>query len=110
MAYMKKDGGAPYPNKAGEYCGNHCPTDQPCIKFHESPEEAKRNQERYLATMRFGRPRPCWAGTTEDMEAMGYVGLYLKHDFPVDLADGDVEIETPDELKEPASASDTKGK
>jgi hypothetical protein len=43
MAYMASDGQGPYPNKAGEFCGNYYP-----------------------------------AGTIEEMEARGFVGLYLK--------------------------------
>ena len=113
MAYKKKDGSGPYPNKAGEYCGNHQKGSPALRMTNETSEDAERRQDAWLARMRFGRPRPCHAGTTEDMEAMGYVGLYLLNDSPTSFAD-DVEIETPDELKEPAatepSANDTKGK
>ncbi len=99
MAYMTADGKGPYPNKAGEYCGNYHPRIPPHRGWHESPAQAEERQRRYLAKLRFGRPRPCRMGTTEEMEARGYVGLYLKADQP--LLWGSVEVDTPNELKEP---------
>lgn len=85
MAYMSQGAcpGGPYPNKAGEYCGNYLPESKGCLK----------------AKMRFGRPRPCEAGTTEEMEANGYVGLYLKEDRQ--LLEWELECPTPPELLEP---------
>lgn len=88
MAYMTKDGKGPHPNKAGEYYGNHRKGSQYCT------------DEATLAIVRFGRPRPCKAGTTEEMEKRGLVGLYLKEDQK--LGPDDVEIPTPPELMEPA--------
>lgn len=101
MAYMTKDGRGPYPCSAGEYCGNHLPGSYPRQTFHESPEDAE-HQRAYFARMRFGRPRPCEAGTTAEREAKGWVGLYLKEDEGAH-APGDVLIPTPDELREPAT-------
>jgi hypothetical protein len=96
MAYMTKDGGGPYPNKAGEFCGNHLPNSK--MNFYPRDPEGIHNKE-YWAKMRFGRPHSCKAGTTEEMEARGYVGLYLKEDTP--LFDWEVEVPTPPELMEP---------
>lgn len=84
MAYMT----GPYPNKAGEYCGNH----QPGL-------DAVRPE------MRLGRPRSCKAGTTEELEVRGWFGLYLKEDQPHEAwRDNVVEIPTPPELQEPPAA------
>lgn len=85
--------GGPYPNKAGEYCGNYY--------LHQSSEETERLKA-YLARMRFGRPRPCQAGTMEEMEKDGYVGLYLKEDR--ELMSWEKECPTPPELLEPPTA------
>lgn len=86
MAYMTKDGLGPYPNKAGEYCGNHNP------KYSQGGE--------VHWTIRCGRPRPCKAGTTEELEADGWMGLYLKDDSPYSNP-GDADVPTPPELLEP---------
>lgn len=51
--------------------------------------------------MRFGRPRSCATGTTEEMEKKGYVGLYLKKDSLSESMNGDYEVPTPEELTEP---------
>lgn len=99
MAYMKKDGKGPYPNKAGEYCGNHFPGLPPLYANDTAPQQAAENQKRHLATMRFGRARGCKAGTSEEMKAEGWVGLYKKEDSVA--MDGDVQIPTPPELMEP---------
>lgn len=99
MAYMRGDEG-PYPNKAGEYCGNHFLKSLPLRLNNESWAEAMRNQKAYLSKMRFGRPHPCEAGTTKEMAARGYVGLYLKQDRPLRPGEG-TEIPTPPELQEP---------
>lgn len=87
MAYMNGDKG-PYPNKAGDYCGNH-------LKGSKAL-----SLKAWLLRMRFGRPRPCKAGTTEEMEAKGFVGLYLKQDRTLRPDEG-TEIPTPPELQEP---------
>lgn len=71
IAYMTKDGKGPYPNKKGEYCGNHLPSAILLRNFHE----------------------------TKEMAAKGWVGVYLTEDVPV--YDGNTEIDTPPELMEP---------
>jgi len=100
MAYMNKEGG-PYPNKAGEYCGNHKPGSRPLRSSGESSLQAAQREDRYLANMRWGRPRGCDAGTREEMEANGWVGLYWEKDSGSGKMDGDVEVPTPHELMEP---------
>ena len=101
MAYMNKGSvpRGPYPNKAGEFCGNHMVGSEPYCCNGESPEQSEAAHVAYLAKMQFGRPRPCKAGTTEEMEAKGYVGLYLKEDRP--LMFWEEEVPTPPELLEP---------
>ena len=98
MAYMIDDKG-PYPNKAGEYCGNHCIGSEPVLVLGESPQDTNRHQRAYLAKMRFGRPRATYAYTTRQLQGMGIVGLYLREDSP--KRDGAVQISTPSELMEP---------
>lgn len=83
MAYKLRDKG-PYPNKAGEFCGN-------CQR------EKVNRDDCYI-----GRPQPCGRGTVEKMEAQGYVGLYLKKDI-ISLSKGVTEVPTPENLKEPPS-------
>lgn len=101
MAYMTKDGNGPYPNKAGEYCGNHFPNSPPHLTLHQSPEEAEQHLREWLKKMRFGRPRPCQAGTSKEMAEEGWVGLYLIKGYSEPLRDGDIEVPTPPELMEP---------
>jgi hypothetical protein len=101
MAYLTKDGKEPYPNKAGEYCGNHFPGSPPVLSIYQSPKEAIEQQERYLERMRFGRPHSCQAGTSDQMFSKDWVGLYLKEDSPHILFDGQIEVPTPPELMEP---------
>lgn len=81
MAYMT-NGKGPYPNKAGEYCGNH---GRAVVTISEN--------------MRAGRPRPCKAGTTAELQAQGVVGLYLKEDRK--LMEWEEECPTPPGLMEP---------
>lgn len=93
MAYMV-DGKGPYPNKAGEYCGNY-------YKGRRVPPNT-----------RVGRAHPCKAGTTAEMEAQGYVGLYLVSDEDaVEMACCNrgkeiVEVPTPPELLEPVAGGE----
>lgn len=105
MAYMNKGvvPGGPYPNKAGEYCGNHLVGSTPTCRFDESPQEAATHQREYLGRMRFGRPHSCEVGTSAEMAARGYVGLYLKEDRS--LMSWEVECETPPELTEPEAGT-----
>lgn len=65
MAYTV-NGKGPYPDKAGEFCGNHDPA---------GPADSD-----YLKRMRFGKPSCCDDGTSREMAAGGWVGLYLKED------------------------------
>lgn len=96
MAYRTK-AGTLCPNLAGEFCGNHMPESWPVAMFGETPQEAEAHQRRYLAQMLSGKPSTCPAGTSEEMAAKGYVGLYLKNDVPIP-PDG-ILVET-DELTE----------
>jgi hypothetical protein len=48
--------------------------------------------------MRFGKPSNCQAGTSKEMAAQGWVGLYFKEDQP--LYSWETPVET-DELTEP---------
>lgn len=98
MAYMIGDRG-PYPNKVDEYCGNHLVGSFPELSGWQSPAAALVQQEQYLATMRFGRPRPCKSGTTKEMAAREFVGLYAKTTRK--LRDCETEVPTPDSLREP---------
>lgn len=88
MAYMNKEGNGPYPCDAGEYCGNH-------------QKGSVAYSALWLAKMRFGRPHACQAGTSAEMAAKGFVGLYLKEDSTSGRMPGDVHVDTPDELREP---------
>ncbi len=79
MAHSIKGKGL-YPDKAGDFCGNHAPGGGLVISFHETVKEAERHHREYFARMRFGKPSSCSAGTSEEMVALGYIGLYLKED------------------------------
>lgn len=97
MAYITKTGG-PYPNKKDEFCGNHRPNEDADWRdpdWRNFEIEGRKQPTR----VRFGRPHPCAAGTTEELEEQGFVGLYLQNDHP--LMDGETEVETPEKLKEP---------
>lgn len=101
MAYMDGNKG-PYPNKAGDWCRNHLLGSQAYARSGMTHSEAQENQKVWLSTMRFGRPRPYEGKTTEELEAAGFVGLYLKQDHPPMVGSGkEVEIPTPPELMEP---------
>lgn len=100
MAYMR-DGNGPFPNRAGEYCGNHAPNTPPTMMLGETPVMAAERNRRYLATMRFGRPHSCGAGTSKKMAERGWVGLYLREDSRLGLRSDATEIPTPSELMEP---------
>ena len=100
MAYMTKESKGPYPNKAGEYCGNHIPGSYCMRSFDQTQQQANIEQQKWLARMRFGKPRSCKAGRSKYMAEQGYVGLYLKEDRP--LYSGDTQLLlTPKELMEP---------
>lgn len=108
MAYMTEDGRGPYPCYAGEYCGNHLPGSMAGVRLDQSADDAKAEQDRHLARMRFGRPHSCEIGTSSEMVALGYVGLYLKADRGFSLP-GDIMVDTPDELKEPTEEAVSNG-
>lgn len=96
MSHMT-DSRGPYPDKAGEFCGNHMPGSSPCPVQGESRPDAAERQKEYLAWMRFGKPSNYNAGTSKEMAAAGWVGLYLKEDRK--LFDWETPVET-DELTE----------
>ena len=97
MAYKTKDGKGPYPNKAGEFCGNYSPWEWACCSLYGTQLQADKRQRDWLASKRLGKPSSCQAGTSDEMAAQGYVGAYLNEDC--NLHDGDVAVET-DELIE----------
>lgn len=99
MAWNRKLGGGPYPNLKDEYCGNHDPTELPIAACGQTPEQALDAQRRYLEKMRLGRPHPARGKTTEELEAAGVYGLYLKESR--DLFDFEEAVPTPDSLREP---------
>lgn len=47
MAYMNTGvcPGGPYPNKKGEYCGNHHPGSPAVARYHETQEQAEQHQK-----------------------------------------------------------------
>lgn len=95
MAYMF-EGRGPFPNKAGEFCGNW-DTNLPV------PPD-----------MRYGRPRPTKASTTAELEAQGIGGLYWLTDqgsgagLECNRDKGITEVPTPSKLTEPV-ADEAKG-
>ncbi len=99
MAYIYfRDGKVqgPYPYHKGEYCGNNDLQDRFC------QGQDLESHNRWLARMRFGLPRPCAAGSTEQLKSLGYVGLYLKDSDTSPPVLGYFEfVETPPELMEP---------
>lgn len=99
MAYKIKDGKGPYPNKAGEFCGNYHPDPGFGIPqlTTETIQEATQHHVKWLLQMRFGKPSNCPGGTSEEMTRQGFVGLYLKKDR--ELYDWEMPIET-DKLTE----------
>lgn len=90
------NGKGPYPNKMGEFCGNFHPKSEKTLENKKQPDpRLHAHQKRSM--MRFGKPSNCKAGTSAEMAAKGYVGLYLKEDRK--LFDWETPIET-DELTE----------
>ena len=93
MAYAAKSTGSwrgPYPNKAGEFCGNTLLSDLilgadgTTILFRKSyPWQRMRlgsNGYEKVVNQRMGRPAVCQAGSSEEMLKTGYTGLYLIKD------------------------------
>lgn len=69
-----KSGDTVTPTKKGEFCGNWTEKLPPVAQFeHESlgPD---------FSIHRIGRPRPAGGKTVAEMEADGWVGVYLKVD------------------------------
>jgi hypothetical protein len=89
MAYMKQDKNGerrgPFPNLAGEFCGNSYGEEWSHQLFddHGSFLSGRIPGRPDWATVRKGRPHPCKAGSTDDLEVRGMFGLYLKADHPV---------------------------
>ncbi len=96
MAHMS-NGKGPYPDKAGEFCGNFLPRTRRTPMTGGSQAEADRHQREWLDRMRFGQPSNCPQGTSQEMADKGWVGLYLKEDRS--LFDWEVPFET-NELRE----------
>ncbi len=92
MAYKTKDNDDPFPHLAGEFCGNHKLGGRVIPRRHETQRRAEEREKQWLAGMRFGKPSSCEAGTSEEMAAAGYVGLYAKEDRS--LFDWETPIET----------------
>ena len=100
MAYIKKNGEGPYPNKAGEYCGNYDPENT--YLDYRDISDLERHKE-WLSRMRFGCPRPSDTHTIQQMRDMGLVGLYLKED-DIHIYSKEYTVPTPPELMEPTKA------
>lgn len=101
MAYMNK-GHDPYPYHAGDYCGNHLVGGVVLQRSGQSQKEAEYEEKQYLLRMRFGVPHSCLSGTSEEMMAKGYVGLYLKEDDRwINISSNCYLIDTPEKLLEP---------
>ncbi len=96
MAHTIK-GKGPYPDKAGEFCGNHKPGCLAILLAGESIKDADCRWAKWLEDVRFGDPSDCKAGTSKEMKAKGWVGLYLKEDRS--LFDWEKPVDT-DELTE----------
>jgi hypothetical protein len=89
MAYIIKDRGqekwrGPYPNKAGEFCGND---ERKNLRVTadgtiEAVAGAEYGGWHSAKSRRIGRPSNCKMGTSEEMAAQGFVGIYLTADNP----------------------------
>lgn len=79
MAYTVH-GKGPYPNKAGEFCGNHQPGSDLPSGPYDTPESTEAREAERLAGKRFGKPSNCEHGSSAEMAKEGWVGLYLKED------------------------------
>lgn len=122
MAYqlLNREDNGPYPCYAGEFCGNTFGEEHNAMM--EAFDEMRGNHHWISDRVpgrpdwtRFkkGRPRPCAAGTTEQLEIQGMYGLYLRHDvepYPEGCEPFDgpiVKIPTPECLTEPARPART---
>ncbi len=140
MLVNRKGYKGPYPCYEGEFCGNYNPEHAVSLAALERAfggenfQRLKRSKplpsKQYdssgwdgeslmedgdgsidLEFYRLGRPRDCEAGTSAEMAAQGWRGLYLRRDVkpfsdghaPVD---GPLEyVPTPDSLREPSPAA-----
>lgn len=106
-----------FPNKKDEYCGNHHPgskIEQMFFDMFSEYRHVRGDWKVFGYTLpsrnhyRFGRPHDCPAGSSADMAAQGYVGLYLLHDSTGTPSEyererGAKDVLTPPELMEPAA-------
>jgi hypothetical protein len=102
--------GMVFPFHAGEYCGNYHPEHvrtygiQHSIEGATDPvvrlDEIRRHQD-WLDLMREGAPRSTDVIDSDRLEAMGFVGLYLKENLSRPMTDIEL-VPTPPELMEPA--------
>ena len=121
MAYLllgREDQG-PYPCKAGEFCGNSWGEEHNArmealyelMGLHRFIGDDRPPGRPDWTLYKKGRPRPCEAGTTEQLEAQGMYGLYLRHDvepYPdsCEPSEGPIQIiDTPPDLAEPPRRS-----
>ena len=115
MAYSV-DGKGPYPNLAGEFCGNYHPDLPITCCGDESPADAEEHNSQWLATMWFGKPSRCDHSTSDEMAVQGWVGLYLRADHPLHYWETPVEtdalteavVSTAEKSERWAAASDWK--
>lgn len=89
----------PFPNKAGEFCLNVLQRDiildedGTTVISSRRPLTSLRLDDKKVEP-KIGPPSSCLEGTSEQMSARGYAGLYLKEDQPVleDEEDVDTDI------------------
>ena len=95
MAYTRNDGRSPQPHLAGEFYANWNPN-LPVVAQFEYEETIPD-----WTKVRRGRPQPAGGRSSEEMSALGWVGLYLIADqrLPLDA----VACEAPDWMSEPVS-------
>ncbi len=48
--------------------------------LHETPDEVWKHQQEWLKGKHIGRPQATTTYTIEELEAMGYVGVYIEDD------------------------------
>ena len=94
MAYMRD--GRVFPHLPGELVGNFNPQ-LPPGPFN-SQKEAEQSMPD-MSRMRYGRPCPTPAATSEKLSADGWVGVYLTAAIP--LPAGAVEVAAPEWMSEP---------
>lgn len=88
----------PYPNKAGEFCGNVL---REALFFEADGETVREHKWSFSYLMlddknvkfRIRDPVDCQAGSSAEMKSQGYVGLYLAEDQPQIAAEQDVDTD-----------------